>query len=102
MGTRSQSGGHGDAEDPFELPDEPDELPIEGEPYDLVLLNDDTHTFEYVTALLGDLFGLPWNEGLELTLRIHERGWAVVFTGTQQEVELKRLQVLARGPDNLM
>jgi len=96
-----RTGGRG-AEEPYDLPDEPDEFPIEGDPYELILLNDDTHTFEYVIALLGDLFGLSVEEGFALAQEIHERGWAVVFTGTRQEVELKRLQVLACGPDNLM
>ena len=50
MESPSQSGGCGDAEEPFDLPDEVHELPDEDEPatYELVLLDDDTHSFDYV------------------------------------------------------
>jgi ATP-dependent Clp protease adaptor protein ClpS len=67
--------------------------------YNLVLLNDETHTFEFAIALLRDVFGLPWNEAFELTLDIHDRGRQIVFTGSQEEIESKRVRVAEYGTD---
>jgi ATP-dependent Clp protease adaptor protein ClpS len=108
MDSLPRSGGSGDPEEPFDLPEEPYELPAEGKPldlpdesaeYDLVILNDDTHTFEYVIGLLHDLFGVPWDDGFGMTETIDYRGERVVFTGTWQGVMQKRAEVIAYGPD---
>jgi ATP-dependent Clp protease adaptor protein ClpS len=99
MASLPRSGGRGTPEEPYELPDEPDELPAEEETYDLVLLNDDTHSFEYVITLLHDLFGVSWDTGYGMAETIDYRGERVLFTGTRPEVELKRAEVLAYGPD---
>lgn len=97
----SPPGGRGDAEHPFDLPDEPLDLPEPDESveYDLVIIDDDTHTFEYVIALLHDVFGVPWDEGFGMAETIDYRGRRVVFTGTWREVEAKRAAVAAYGPD---
>ena len=96
----------GTAANPYELPDEPDgsadapfDLSDGSGRYDLVILNDDTHTYEYVMALLHDLFGISWDWGFAMTETIDWRGWRVVFTGTWSEVARKRDAVLAYGPD---
>lgn len=108
MDSRLQAGGSGDAERHDDRPEEQYELPAEGEPldlpdepteYDLVILNDDTHTFEYVIALLHDLFGVPRDDGYGMTETIDYRGERVVFTGTWKEVMQKRDEVIAYGPD---
>ena len=71
-------------------------------PYNVVVLNDEEHTFEYVIDLLIKLFrhSLPTAE--ELTWRIHSTGRAVVYTTHKEKAELKRDQVLAWGPDPRM
>jgi ATP-dependent Clp protease adaptor protein ClpS len=98
MASRPQSGGRGSVEDPYDLPEEPSEVPAgEAATYDLVLLNDDTHSFEYVIALLHDLFGISWDTGYGMVETIDYRGERAVFTGTWQEVEEKRSEVLAYG-----
>jgi ATP-dependent Clp protease adaptor protein ClpS len=108
MDSRTRAGGSGDAERPDHRPQEPYELPAEGEPfdlpdepaeYDLVLLNDDAHTFEYVIALLHDLCGVPRDDGYGMTETIDYRGERVVFRGSWQEVVQKRDEVIAYGPD---
>jgi ATP-dependent Clp protease adaptor protein ClpS len=108
MAIPTQPGGRGDAEKPFELPDEPYELPEEEEPYelplepakyDLVVLNDDTHTIEYVAWLLSDVLGIEWLEGYWLARKIHTMGQAVVFTGSRKQAERKRTQIVTYGPD---
>ena len=100
----------GNADRPYDLPEEPSELPVAEELYDLpepeesvdyelVLLNDDMHTFEYVMALLRDVFGVPWDNGFWVAKTIDHKGRKVVFTGTWQEVARKHDEVLAYGPD---
>jgi len=71
-------------------------------PYNVVVLNDEEHTFEYVIDLLVKIFrhSLPTAEGL--TWRIHSTGRAIVYTTHREKAELKRDQVLAWGPDPRM
>jgi len=71
-------------------------------PYNVIILNDEEHTFEYVIDLLTKVFrhSLPTAE--ELTWRIHNTGRAIVFTTHKEKAELKRDQVLSWGPDPRM
>jgi ATP-dependent Clp protease adaptor protein ClpS len=71
-------------------------------PFNVVILNDEEHTFEYVIELLTKLFGHPLTTAEQLTLRIHTTGRAVVYTTHKEKAELKREQVLAYGPDPRM
>jgi ATP-dependent Clp protease adaptor protein ClpS len=71
-------------------------------PYNVVILNDEEHTFDYVIELLTKLFGHPLTTAKELTWRIHNTGRAVVYTTHKEKAELKREQVLAYGPDPRM
>jgi ATP-dependent Clp protease adaptor protein ClpS len=68
-------------------------------PYNVVILNDEDHTFPYVIELLMKIFRHPLPDAEELTLRIHNNGRAIVFTTHKELAELKRDQVLAYGPD---
>ncbi|MBV8558816.1 MAG: ATP-dependent Clp protease adaptor ClpS [Planctomycetaceae bacterium] len=71
-------------------------------PYNVVILNDEEHTFDYVIELLVKLFGHPLATAKELTWRIHTTGRAIVLTTHKEKAELKRDQVLAYGPDPRM
>ena len=71
-------------------------------PYNVVILNDEEHTFPYVIDLLIKIFGHPLPTAEALTLRIHTSGRAVVYTTHKEKAELKRDQVLAYGPDPRM
>jgi len=71
-------------------------------PYNVVILNDEEHTFEYVIELLAKLFAHPLSTAKELTWRIHTTGRAIVYTTHKEKAELKRDQVLAYGPDPRM
>ena len=68
-------------------------------PYNVVILNDEDHTFPYVIELLIKLFRHPLQKAEELTLRIHTTGRAIVYTTHKELAELKRDQVIAYGPD---
>ena len=71
-------------------------------PYNVVILNDEEHTFDYVIELLTKLFAHPLSTAKQLTWRIHNTGRAVVYTTHKEKAELKREQVLAYGPDPRM
>jgi ATP-dependent Clp protease adaptor protein ClpS len=69
--------------------------------YNVVLLDDDYHTFEYVIAMLQQLFGYPPEKGYQLALEVHTQGRVIVLTTTKEHAELKRDQIHAFGPDPL-
>jgi ATP-dependent Clp protease adaptor protein ClpS len=71
-------------------------------PFNVVILNDEEHTFDYVIELLTKLFRHPLKTAIDLTWRIHLTGRAIVYTTHKEKAELKRDQVLAYGPDPRM
>ena len=49
-------------------------------PYNVIILNDEEHTYEYVIELLTKLFAHSTSTAEELTLRIDRTGRAIVYT----------------------
>ena len=70
--------------------------------YHVVLWNDEAHTYEYVIAMLLELFGHPAEKGYQLAKEVDSQGRAVVLTTTREHAELKRDQVHAYGKDGLI
>jgi len=68
-------------------------------PYNVVLLNDDDHSFDYVVEMLQSLFGHPPEKGLLMAWEVHTNGRVIVDTTTRERAELKRDQIHAFGPD---
>lgn len=71
-------------------------------PYNVVILNDEEHSFEYVIELLTKLFAHSLATAETLTWRIHHTGRAVVLTTHKEKAEFKRDQVLSYGADPYM
>jgi len=69
--------------------------------YNVVLLDDDYHTFEYVITMLQQLFGYPKEKGYQMALEVHTTGRCIVLTTTKEHAELKQDQIHAFGPDPL-
>jgi ATP-dependent Clp protease adaptor protein ClpS len=67
--------------------------------YHVVLWNDEDHTYEYVIAMLKQLFGHPPERGFELAKEVDRQGKAIVLTTTKEHAELKRDQIHAFGAD---
>ncbi|GHT26121.1 ATP-dependent Clp protease ClpS [Planctomycetales bacterium] len=67
--------------------------------FNVILWNDDEHTFQYVVVMLQQLFGYPPEKGLLLAYEVHRTGRAIVFTSSLGKAELKRDQILAFGAD---
>jgi ATP-dependent Clp protease adaptor protein ClpS len=62
-------------------------------PYNVVLDNDDHHSFEFVVNVLQQVLGCPVERALQLTLQAHETGRSIIWTGTKEVAELKAEQV---------
>jgi ATP-dependent Clp protease adaptor protein ClpS len=71
-------------------------------PYNVVLLNDDDHSYEYVIIMLQQLFGHPPEKGYQLAKEVDTTGRVIVLTTTMEHAELKRDQIHAFGPDPLI
>ncbi|MFN4259891.1 MAG: ATP-dependent Clp protease adaptor ClpS [Gemmataceae bacterium] len=71
-------------------------------PYNVILLNDDDHSFEYVIGMLQQLFGHPREKGLQMAWEVHTNGRVIVLTTTKEHAELKQEQIHAFGPDKLI
>ena len=68
-------------------------------PYNVVLLDDDDHSFEYVILMLKTLFGHPPEKGYKMAVEVDATGRVVVATTNLEQAELKRDQIQAFGPD---
>jgi ATP-dependent Clp protease adaptor protein ClpS len=71
-------------------------------PYNVVLLDDDDHSYEYVIFMLKSIFGHPPERGYELAREVDATGRVVVATTNLEQAELKRDQIQAFGPDPLI
>jgi ATP-dependent Clp protease adaptor protein ClpS len=71
-------------------------------PYNVVLLDDDDHSYEYVIFMLKAIFGHPPEKGYELAKEVDATGRVIVATTHLEEAELKRDQIQAFGPDPLI
>ncbi len=71
-------------------------------PYNVVLLNDDDHTYDYVIAMLQILFGHPRETGFAMAKEVDSTGRVIVLTTSKEHAELKQDQIHAFGPDPLL
>ena len=71
-------------------------------PYNVVLLDDDDHTYEYVIEMLKAVFAYPEEKGYQLAKEVDTRGRVIVLTTHKERAELKRDQILAYGADPRM
>jgi ATP-dependent Clp protease adaptor protein ClpS len=71
-------------------------------PYNVVLLDDNDHSYEYVIFMLKALFGHPPKKGYKMAVEVDTTGRVVVATTHLEEAELKRDQIQAFGPDPLI
>lgn len=67
--------------------------------WNVVLHDDDDHTYEYVIRMMQDVFGRSESEGFAIARRVDLDGRAVCLTTHLELAELKRDQALACGKD---
>lgn len=68
--------------------------------YHVILWDDQHHTFDYVIAMVQQLFGFPVEKGFQIADEVNNRGRAIVLTTTREHAELKRDQIHAFGKDS--
>jgi ATP-dependent Clp protease adaptor protein ClpS len=62
-------------------------------PYNLILMNDDYHSMDFVVEVLQKVFGYNQQRAQLLMLEAHTRDRAVIWTGPKEVAELKLEQV---------
>jgi ATP-dependent Clp protease adaptor protein ClpS len=72
-----------------------DKLP----PYNVVLLDDDDHSYAYVIEMLGKLFGHSAEKAFRMAKEVDTTGRVIVLTTHKEMAELKRDQIAAYGAD---
>jgi ATP-dependent Clp protease adaptor protein ClpS len=68
-------------------------------PYNVVLLDDDQHTYEYVIELSMKLFARSRQQAFEVAKMVDTHKRAVLLTTHKEHAELKRDQVHSYGRD---
>ena len=68
-------------------------------PYNVVLLNDDDHTYDYVIEMLGVIFGYGAEKAFQMAKEVDSAGRVIVWTGPLEQAEFKRDQIHAYGKD---
>jgi len=71
-------------------------------PYNVILLDDDDHSYEYVIHMLKVLFGHPPEKSYRMAVEVDTTGRVIVATTNLERAELKRDQIQAFGPDPLI
>lgn len=67
--------------------------------YNLVLLNDDDHSYDYVIEMLQHLFCFSAQQAYEHAVEVDLTQRTVIITCGLEEAEFGRDQILAYGPD---
>lgn len=71
-------------------------------PYNLILLNDDYHSVDYVIRMMTALFNFSKEKGNKIAKEVHEKGRVIILTGTKEYVEFKQDQIHSFGKDPLV
>lgn len=70
--------------------------------YQVILWDDNDHTYEYVIRMMKQLFAHPIEAGMKIAVDVDTEGRAVCLTTTREHAELKRDQIHAFGRDKLI
>jgi ATP-dependent Clp protease adaptor protein ClpS len=67
--------------------------------WNVILLNTDHHTFEFVIKLIVEVFEVNLSDAYDLTKKIHEEGQCIVMVTHKERAELFQEKVKAFGCD---
>lgn len=68
-------------------------------PYNLVLIDDDAHTYTYVVEMLGKVLGFTKERSYLHACEVDALGRTILITTSKEHAELKQEQIHAYGPD---
>lgn len=70
--------------------------------WNVVLLDDDDHTYEYVVQMLQAIFDHDLSTAFRMAVEVDTTGRVIVWTGHRELAELKQEQIHAHGADPLL
>lgn len=70
--------------------------------WNVVLLDDDDHTYDYVIRMLRTVFFISEQRAYELAITVDTQGRAICLTTHKEHAEFKREQIRAFGADPLI
>ena len=68
-------------------------------PYNVILCDDDDHTYDYVIEMLQKLFGHDLPTAFKMAVEVDSTGKVIVFTGPLETAEFKKDQIHGYGAD---
>lgn len=68
-------------------------------PFNVILLDDDDHTYAYVIEMLQGVFGHSTENSYRMAKEVDETGRVIVLTTHRELAELKRDQIMGYGAD---
>ena len=70
--------------------------------YNVVLIDDDEHTYQYVVLMLCRLFGHSFETAYLMAREVDTSGRVIVDTTHRERAELKRDEIKSFGPDPIL
>ncbi len=70
--------------------------------YNVILLNDETHSYDYVIEMLQKLFQHSYEMAFLMACEVDTFGRVIVLTTHKERAEFKRDQIRSFGPDHRM
>ena len=67
--------------------------------YNVVLIDDNDHTYDYVIEMLNKIFGHSKKTAFEMACEVDFAGRVIVYTASKEEAEFKKNQIISYGPD---
>ena len=68
-------------------------------PWNVVLLDDNDHSYEYVIFMLAELFGHPKETCFQMAQEVDATGRVIVFSTHRERAELERDRIHGYGAD---
>ena len=70
--------------------------------WNVILLDDDDHTYEYVIRMLMEVFGQSVQRAYRCACEVDRSGRVICMTTHRELAELKLEQIIGYGPDQLI
>lgn len=67
--------------------------------WNVILLDDDDHSYGYVIAMLTRLFAMEVQKAFQCACEVDRTGRVILLTTTREHAELKQEQIHGFGPD---
>lgn len=74
-----------------------EDVPLDERPWVVIVWNDPINLMSYVTFVLQKLFGYDLDKATALMLDVHEKGRAVVASGTREQSEMHVFRLHEHG-----